>query len=225
MIANWRRWLQVVLLGIILPLACDRASVLAQPCSDAEVNAYIEQLKDYDSHDKTVSELAECDGVLPELAALLENSDREWQINRGIIQTIGEIGGDNAVESLKLALKDKNLRIYASQALGEMGEEAKDAIPNLTEVLTSDNSSKSDRRVTALSLGNIGVGNDETVKSLMDSLETDDEKLYLISIESLKKINGGEDIVIHALKHQSLSPSKRVIYADILALKSLQSQR
>ncbi|NEP63091.1 MAG: HEAT repeat domain-containing protein [Symploca sp. SIO2G7] len=72
--------------------------------------------------------------TIPVLIANLQGNPCDWNFELAT-QTLGEIGG-KAVPALTTALEDtnENIRLWSAHTLSQIGADAKDAVPELTEV-------------------------------------------------------------------------------------------
>ncbi len=99
-------------------------------------------------------------------------------VNRGQSTRYSAIGfasaGPHAFQALRVALKSDQAktRMAAAQSLGVIGEDAKDAVPDLLEVVLHD-PDKLVRIYAAASLGQIGPGAREAVEPLIKLLQTE----------------------------------------------------
>lgn len=82
---------------------------------------------------------------------LCSNMDNEHRyVRRGIVQTLGKLGGEKACVVLTEALKDREwgVRMYAAEALGKVGDQRH--VPELTSLLRDEH--EWPRRVAKLSI-------------------------------------------------------------------------
>lgn len=79
------------------------------------------------------------------------------------------------------------VRIHAATVLGAMGDDAEPAVPVLIDMLR--NGTTKDRRLAALTLGEIGPGAADAVPDLFAAAGTDDEELAELASWALEEID------------------------------------
>ncbi len=126
------------------------------------------------------------DATVPVLQNILHEENVERKI--WAVQTLKEIG-EAAVPSLIQALQDKEqaVKVYAIGALSDIKEAA--AVPNLIEVLASNNEEWSIRENAAEALGKIG--DTSAVLSLIQALSYDDDSVRRAAAKALRQIGSG----------------------------------
>lgn len=123
--------------------------------------------------------------AVPELVAALKNADSGVRVNAAA--ALGPVGAFNTPQSIASLIdilendRDRDARIAAAGALGEIGPKAKAAIPALRSALKGDG--KAGWWVAADALGKIGSA--EVVPALMEGLASPDEGIRGASIKSL----------------------------------------
>lgn len=78
-------------------------------------------------------------------------------------------------------------RIHAGLLLGRMGQEAREAVPTLLELLQDE--SIQNRKLAAWTLGHIGQGAVEAIPALLVALRDSNEGVRTMAREAVEKIN------------------------------------
>ena len=78
-------------------------------------------------------------------------------------------------------------RIHAGLLLGRMGQEAKEAVPTLLELLQDE--SIQNRKLAAWTLGHIGQGAVEAIPALLVAVRDSNEGVRTLAREALEKIS------------------------------------
>ena len=86
---------------------------------------------------------------------------------------------------------DELVRLHAALALGSLGEEAREALPTLVELLHGDD--VLDRRAAAWALRGLGEVAGEAVPALLEALEDGDEQVQDLAEQALEAIQGADD--------------------------------
>ena len=155
------------------------------------VEAIIEglQSKDQNIRRAAVQSLAETEApseeVQPRLIAAIEAADQE--LITDVIRTLSGMGA-KAVPRVKRGLSNPKLRGYAAVILGNIGAEAKDAVPELVAALDVEDAPEF-RREVLFTLAQIGPPSAPAVKKIINILETeDDERIVAAACFALRNI-------------------------------------
>ena len=108
--------------------------------------------------------------VQPRLIAAIEAADQE--LISDVIRALSAMGAE-AVPRVKRGLANPKLRGYAAVILGNIGADAKEAVPELTEALDVDDDPEF-RREVLFALGQIGPPAATAVDKIIAILETSD---------------------------------------------------
>lgn len=110
---------------------------------------------------------SEAEAAVPELLSLIDSEDA---VSPSALDAIGQIGGPEATSELTTMLESQDVttRTSAARALGNIGADAKDAVPALIELLKSPN--VEDRFYAAVALGNMGSAAEEAVPDIIPLL-------------------------------------------------------
>jgi len=161
---------------LFLRLVAARALVKLFPDDEAiqtqSVEAIIEGLQSEDPNVRraAVQALAESkapsEEVAPRLVAAIEQADPE--LIRDVIGALSAMGA-NAVPRVKRGLDNPKLRGYAAVILGNIGPEAKEAVPELIEALNVEDDPEF-RREVLFTLGRIGRPAAPAVEKIIEIL-------------------------------------------------------
>ncbi len=116
--------------------------------------------------------------AIPSLIKALKTPD--IFVRRSVINILVKIGPD-AIPALNRALEDPDIRVYAADALGDMGPQASESIPVLISKLEGEHDYYFRSRVTA-ALGKIGSA---AVPSIVKLLKSNDESLHWDAAQAL----------------------------------------
>ena len=163
-----------------LRLVSARGLAVLFPEDDAlqtqSVEAIIDGLQSEDKNVRraAVQALAETkapsEEVQPRLIAAIEAADQE--LISDIVRALSAMGAD-AVPRVKRGLANPKLRGYAAVVLGNIGAEAKDAVPELTAALDVEDEPEF-RREILFTLGQIGPPAAPAVEKIVAILETEE---------------------------------------------------
>lgn len=119
--------------------------------------------------------------AVPALIGRMTDKNEDKNLRRHAAEALGEIGDASAVPALAEALKDKDIRGSAIEALVKIG---KPAVPALIEALKNEN--KDVRWIAATALGDRGDAS--AIPTLIEALEEEKHWVRQITIEALVKI-------------------------------------
>jgi HEAT repeat protein len=165
-------------------------------------------LADFDDH---------ADVAGPALVALLKDADPSVVGNA--LDALASIG-PKIVDRIGNALKNPDLRHYATRLLYRMGPEAADAVPALTAALQEEVTDADDaafRAETQLALAAIGTASAPAVDELIKSLASQDEEIRSTACYALGKIGseaaGATDELQRCLQDLESSECGPVLWA------------
>lgn len=92
----------------------------------------------------------------------------------------------------KLQDPDQIVRIQAATQIGSLGDEGDLAVPALIDML--ENGGIQDRRLAALTLGEIGPAAEDALESLLEAAEEEDEVLGGIALEAIERIDPDDEV-------------------------------
>lgn len=139
------------------------------------VDVFIEglQSKDRNVRRAAVRAMAESDApsesVAPQLVAAIQQADDE--LVSDVVAMLSSLGAQ-AVPRVKRGLANKDLRGYAAVILGNIGPEAKDAVPELVDALDVEGDPDF-RREVLFTLGRIGPPAAPAVPKIIEILKSD----------------------------------------------------
>jgi len=117
-------------------------------------------------------------------------------------------GADIKALITKLQSSDSDVRRQAAKSLGELGADAKDAVPALTKALADKDLFV--RRYAAEALGEIGPDAKSAVGKLTLAMADSRREVALAAVEAIGKIGpGGVQALISALKDPNKDPQVR----------------
>ncbi len=150
------------------------------------------------------------DVVVPALVALLKDADPEVAGNA--LDALASIG-PQVVDRIAAALKNPDLRHFATRLLYRLGPEAAEAVPALTEALQEPVNNANDaafRVETQMALAAIGPAAAPAVEELIKSLDSDDADIRATASYALGKIGAEAASAVDALRDrlQDLDPTE-----------------
>ena len=180
---------------LFLRLVSARGLALLFPEDEAlqtqSVESIIEGIQSEDKNIRraAVQSLAETkapsDEVQPKLIAAIEAADQE--LISDVIRALSAMGAE-AVPRVTRGLSNPKLRGYAAVILGNIGADAKAAVPELTTALDVDDDPEF-RREVLFTLGQIGPPSAPAVKKMINILQTDDnERVVAAACYALRNI-------------------------------------
>jgi HEAT repeat protein len=91
----------------------------------------------------------------------------------------------------RLTDPDPYVRIQAATLLGGLGAEARPAVPVLIVLLSEGDIE--DRRLAALTLGEIGPAAEDALDALWDAVDDTDEGVVALALDALERIAQDDD--------------------------------
>jgi HEAT repeat protein len=139
------------------------------------------------------------------------------------LEAIAETG-PRAVPGLIVALKHKGVRAAVANVLGQIGPEAKQAVPALTEALAD--SDAAGRREILFALGRIGAEDASAVAAIIQAMEDEEENVRYSAVYALGKIGAPAAAGTEALKKNLVSEDAffRMCSAWALAMVNPQGE-
>jgi len=128
--------------------------------------------------------------VVPELTEAL--MDPEGRVRSGAIRALGNTGieAKSAIPAIAKAVKDEYSGLKAVETLGKLGPIAKEAVPQLMELLATPDSSYDIRYIkdaAVVTLGEIGPDAKAALPLLLDELKGDRQTAAMIALGKLKE--------------------------------------
>jgi HEAT repeat protein len=131
----------------------------------------------------------DAEDAIPELTELFKRD--QCEVPHYLLASIGRAAVPALIEALEDKDKDKDdkdIRIGAARGLGEIGEDAGDAVPALIEALDQDQEETKDYyRAVAKSLGDIGSGAKAAVPDLIELYEKKEIEAAIWALGSIGK--------------------------------------
>jgi HEAT repeat protein len=127
--------------------------------------------------------------------------------------------------SKQLTSRDVGTRLRAAKALGDLGPNARIAVPALTAILTDTDGDVRRATITALRLIQPGMKpNEATIRAIAVDLKDPDANLRLLAVRSLGRIGSAAAIVASELEPLRMDPDADVRRATQDAIGRIASQ-
>ena len=136
----------------------------------------------------------EAETAIPTLTSLFRSGGCS---DFGIIYSLANIGSAAVpvfIEALEDEDEDEDIRIDAARGLGEIGEDARDAVPALIEALNQEGSGIF-KAAVARAIGSIGEDARDAVPALIEALNQEGSDYFKGSVALALGSIGGEDVV------------------------------
>jgi HEAT repeat protein len=121
--------------------------------------------------------------LIPKISKIMEEGTPETRAE--LIEAVAAVGAE-AVPGLSRALKYEDIRPMAAQALGQIGPDAAEAVPALTQYLAESNTET--QREILFALGQIGAASKSAVPEVLKQLENEDEDVRYSAVFALGNI-------------------------------------
>jgi HEAT repeat protein len=168
--------------------------------------------------------LAEFGGSSEVTAPALEKAvaDAEPEVILDAMDAFVQLGA-KAVPRVKRGLTNEKLRHYAIRILTRIGPDAKQAAPDIIEVLKNDDGSDPQFRAELqFGLGSIGSDDASAVPSLVESLNSDNEQVRNSAIFALRNIGPAAGEAAAALRKNLKSEDKFLALISAWSLLAIQ---
>ncbi|MEA5447431.1 HEAT repeat domain-containing protein [Leptolyngbya sp. CCNP1308] len=133
--------------------------------------------------------------AIPRLVTLSSNAGEEHNVRSKAIEALGYIGGDEqnrVIPALLTIAKDENndeifIRSGAIKAIGNVGADANQAVPDLLKIAEDENSGNTIRNTAIEALGNIKADAERVIPSLISLAKGKDNSDPTNSEEEMRK--------------------------------------